>query len=106
MFILKVYHYSLHAKPCYTVVRRLLFKIPVHQGVAGRSFLRCKYGVLLCSSNVNTSIPCTQNRATQLSEVTIFEIYYSKILSKFKIFFAKRSVTSTLEIVFDPKLDT
>ena len=69
------------------------------------SYLLFKYVVRLCSSNVNTSIPCTQNRAIQLSVVRIFEIFRAKILSKFKTFFAKSSVTTTLEIVFDPKLD-
>ena len=50
------------------------------------SFLLCKYGVPLCSSNVNTSILCTQNRAIVLSAVRIFKIYHANILRKFKNF--------------------
>ena len=67
------------------------------------SFLLCNYGVLLCSTNVYTSIPCMQNRAKLLSEVRIFKIYQAKILGKFK-FFSLNAVTSILEIVFEPKI--
>jgi len=84
------YHVSLVCIPLFPARKTVLY---CHQTSSFQntrtpmcSFLLCKYGVLLCSSNVNTSIPCTQNRAIQLSTVRIFEIYYAKILRKFKFF--------------------
>ena len=38
------------------------------------SFFLCKYGVLLWSSSVNTSIPCTQTLAILSSDVCLFKI--------------------------------
>ena len=52
------------------------------------SFFLCRYGVLPLSSNMYTSIPCTENRAILLSEVKIFKIYHAKILRKLKFCFS------------------
>ena len=70
------------------------------------SFLLCMYGVVLCSSNVYTSIPCEQNRAIHLSKVNFFQNLACSFFGKFQNFFSESSFTSTLEIVFYPKLDT
>ena len=114
-------------------------------------FLHCAYGVVPCSSSVNTYIHCTQNCAILSSDVCLFKstrapmfgrtivpscfastasyyvllmyiplfparktvlYYYPKLeFSKFTMLkfrenynfiFAKRPVTSTFDIVFDP----